>query len=366
MPEHLPAEQQPPVNLQLLQPPPEVVPQPQGGQPDGAAAAIDEDINADDDNNPDDTMADQITPKVAIWRGDGTDAVTIEHWCDTVDRMKTLRALNEAKAAAAACDAFRDEAALFMETLKNDSTTKEKLGNWTQLREALIERFSIHRTPLQRQGLVSALKQKPKETCKGFFDRCLYAVQLLNIECAEEVRNNADFKKATDAHISTLFLAGLRSDVREEVMSKMDEAKDNTWLVKQACTAEQAMNDRKGASKQPFSYAVAQIDDGAYGESKDDPIQALTQELAALKSRLGSGKKKATNQRSNDRPPLPPMEKRNRWIYCYNCGQYGLHVSKECQLSKEDAKKKERMPRFPAPSGTPYDAMFPNANRGGK
>ena len=101
------------------------------------------------------------------------------------------------------------------------------------------------------------------------------------------------------------------------------------------------------------------IIDGPPDEQSGD-IKKMTEELAALRTRMNqftSGKGKGKGKMST---PLPPFNERKTWFYCYKCKQHGLHMSKECRLTDDQKAALPPQPRFPIPTTTPHDTQFPN------
>jgi hypothetical protein len=61
-----------------------------------------------------------------------------------------------------------------------------------------------------------------------------------------------------------------------------------------------------------------------------------------------------------DLPPLPPpMEQRDKWIYCSYCLQWGKHFTRECGYTKDGARKEfTPMDKFVRPTTAPRDNQF--------
>ena len=159
-----------------------------------------------------------------------------------------------------------------------------------------------------------------------------------------------------DVTLGTLFIAGLRQDTREYVEVNMAEKDTSEKILDLAIKSEAA----RGHGAKAAALKLASIDDiQTPVDPESEKLKAVNEELAALKTRMntftagGKGRGKITT-------PLPPFNERKTWFYCYKCKQHGLHISKECKLSKDAISKLTPAPRYPNPTSTPSDSQFPN------
>ena len=167
------------------------------------------------------------------------------------------------------------------------------------------------------------------------------------------------YDKSLDVTLGTLFVSGLKNEIREYVECNMKETPDSDTLLDLAVKSESS----KGLGVKAASLKLAMVDDEYQPPEQTEEVKKMTAELAALKARMntftagsagrGRGRRRATT-------PLPAFNDRKTWFYCYRCKQHGLHISKECRLTEEQKQRLSPQPRFPIPTSTPTDAQFPN------
>ena len=164
------------------------------------------------------------------------------------------------------------------------------------------------------------------------------------------------YDKSLDVALATLFVSGLKNDIREYVECNMAEV-DSEALLELAIKSETS----KGLGAKSAALKLAAIEESE-GAEQNDEFRKVAAELAALKARMntftaGSGKGKGKGKASS---PLPPFSERKTWFYCYKCKQHGLHVSRECKLTEEQKAALIPQPRYPQPTSVPRDDQFPN------
>ena len=295
------------------------------------------------------------------WKGNGKDSTTIDLWIDQVERMATQKGWTADRTAAAVCDALRDNAARWMAVIKANPSKRQNLASWVNLKPLIKKRFTDSLTAAQKQSFVRSLVQANGESVQDFFDRVALALSKVHenhrdaLAGTEVEGQKKGYDKSHDVTLGTLFVSGLKSDIREYVECNMSEDRgDSETLLDLAVKSETA----KGMGAKAASLKLAAIE----GEETEptEELKKVTAELAALKTRMntftagkGKGKGKFTT-------PLPAFSDRNTWFYCYKCKQHGLHVSKECKLTEAERKALTAQARYPVPSGTPTDAQFPN------
>ena len=315
--------------------------------------------------------------RLSKWRGGGRDGKTIEMWIDSVNRLQTMTGWGDEKVASRACDAMEDEGAAFIRRLQLEPGGEAKLRSWALLSPELLKRFSESLTAAQKQKSINSLTQKQGEAVRKFYDRVVYTV--LDIHRSErEKLQGADqdattamkegFDRAVKVSMQVLFLAGLKSDLREEIESELKDDSGMDWIMNKAVQIETARG-RKGAS-----VGIHEVNLSTQQKPQTTPQQnpkptnaapgaaeswlALQQEIAALTTKMGSWTKEKKEKK--DLPPLPPMDQRDKWIYCNNCGTWGKHVARECKVSREEGRKRERQQRSQKPSGPVFDSQYPN------
>ena len=300
---------------------------------------------------------DNSITRLQIWRGNGKDATTIELWIDQVERTATQKGWNAQRTAAAVCDALKDTAARWMAVIKSNQNKAEILEDWEQLRPALKKRFADALTATQKQAFVRGLVQANNETVQDFYDRVALALSKVHQGPREGLAGNElagqrkGYDKSLDVTTGTLFIAGLKQDTREYVEINMTDTDNSERILELAIKSEAAKGH--GAKSAALKLAVVE-------EDHEDGLQLklVNEELAALRSRMNTFTAGTKGRRQDS--PLPPFKDRKTWFYCYKCKQHGLHISKECKLSKTQISELVPAPRYPNPTSTPFDKQFPN------
>ena len=300
---------------------------------------------------------DNSVTRLQVWKGNGKDSTTIELWIDQVDRMATQKAWNNERTAAAVCDALKDTAARWMAVIKANPNKADTLKSWTDLKPALKKRFADALTATQKQAFVRGLVQASNESVQDFFDRVALALSKVHQTPREALAGEQlnsqrkGYDKSQDVTLGTLFIAGLRQDTREYVEINMTETDNSERILELAIKSETA----KGHGAKAAALKLAAINEDL---TEGNHLKKVNEELAALRSRMNTFTAGTKNKKPNN--PLPPMKERKTWYYCYKCKQHGLHISKECKLSKDQIAKLTPAPRYPNPTSTPSDSQFPN------
>ena len=312
---------------------------------------------ADAVNNVANNEVDNSITRLQVWRGNGKDATTIELWIDQVDRTRTQKGWNEQRTAAAVCDALKDTAARWMAVIKSNSNKAAILEDWNELKPALKKRFADALTATQKQAFVRGLVQANNETVQDFYDRVALALSKVHqgprsaLEGNEVEGQKAGYDKSLDVTTGTLFIAGLKQETREYVEINMTEKDTSEKILDLAIKSEAA----KGHGARSAALKLAVVEDN---QDEDDNLRQVNEELAALRTRMNTftaGKGKGRQD-----TPLPPFKDRKTWYYCYKCKQHGLHISRECKLTKAQIADLIPVPRYPNPTTTPSDKQFPN------
>ena len=189
-------------------------------------------------------MEDATVAKLPPWKGNGKDSTTIELWIDQVDRMATQKAWNAQRTAAAVCDALRENAARWMAVVKSNPSKKDCLNDWAALKPALRKRFADSLTAAQKQAFVRGLVQASNETVQDFYDRVALALSKVHqnhrdaLAGAEIDGQKAGYDKSLDVTLGTLFVSGLKNEIREYVECNMKETPDSDALLELAVKSE--------------------------------------------------------------------------------------------------------------------------------
>jgi len=171
------------------------------------------------------------------WKGNGKDATTIDLWIDQVERMATQKGWDAQRTAAAVCDALRDNAARWMAVMKANPTKREGLNDWTLLKPAISKRFADSLTAAQKQSFVRGLTQASNESVQDFFDRVALALSKVHenhrdgLQGAELTGQKKGYDKSLDVTLGTLFVSGLKAEIREYVECNMKEKADSDALL---------------------------------------------------------------------------------------------------------------------------------------
>ena len=308
-------------------------------------------------------------PKIALWKGNGRDMLTIKQWAESVDRVAYQREWTDGKTASVVYDFLVDDAAKWIRNLKRGQK-KHYVDHWSLLKPEMISRFSTIKTMAQKTRMLATLTQKKDESVAAFFDRIDEAVHELGEETEAELDYDEDpqtvWIKATNLFKRAFFVAGIKPEIRPEVEEKM---RSNTELEDLVTLAREKESLRNMAPATAKIHAVEAQNTTPTATPEQQLLKEQAAELAALKARLNSftpgGKKE--NQ-GKERPPPPPMEKRDRAYYCYCCHKWGIHATRECKITKEEGKKipqDERDDPKKRPASIPFDAMYPNVAQGG-
>ena len=301
---------------------------------------------------------DNTITRLQVWKGNGKDATTIELWIDQVDRTATQKGWNAERTAAAVCDALKDTAARWMAVIKSNHNKAGILNDWDELKPALKKRFADALTATQKQAFVRGLVQANNETVQDFYDRVALALSKVHqgprdgLEGEEVDGQRKGYDKSLDVTTGTLFIAGLKQDTREYVEINMKEKDTSEKILELAIRSEAA----KGHGAKSAALKLAVVEDN---QEDDIQLKLVNEELAALRTRMNTFT--AGNKgRGRQDTPLPAFKDRKTWFYCYKCKQHGLHVSKECKLTKQQIADLIPAPRYPNPTTTPVDKQFPN------
>ena len=317
----------------------------------------------------------RVTVKIPLFRGDGSDSITPKQWCETLDRAKRIQNWTEEQAADAAVENLRGVANIWRENLaEGTQNEQDAIKTWATLRPKLIERFVEEQTAIQKVSSLLDLKQRQKESTKDFFDRTDRIMKLCMKDDLDALAaaDKAGFIACRTATTKLMFLQGLRPEIRLWVEAASQD--DNLTLdqvIKAANRADAAMRagNKKAAPIAAMECRVAGPPTANISaiEMQKAKIKAEQQELAKMTGQ-STGAKPKTGQRNRQQSNKgtsagsafsKPIHERP-WILCFHCSQWGQHLAGECTRSKEEIQKMTRQTQADKPSGTPFDALFPN------
>ena len=300
--------------------------------------------------------------RLVVFRGNNKDTVTAEAWTEMVDRHITVLKWSQEQTAGAAIESMRDDANIWRENLSNSSDPDKKamLQDWTALRKAFLTRFGKAKTRAARVQGLGQLKQAPNETCGGYQDRVIHALNKLTSKTAGEEMSAPEkrgFTKCRDLFETAIFLNGLRSDIRTYVELELRDDTTTDKIYETARHTEIALSSKKEQHK------VAKLD-------VEDKYEKLKTELAEIKKTLSSGgdevvaavdKKKKDKKKANGKAmKATPMGARSAML-CWRCKQWGKHMQSECRLTPDQINTLTPMTKDDKPTGEVFDSQYPNA-----
>lgn len=314
--------------------------------------------------------------KIPAFYGNKKDTVSADQWVSTVDRAAAIAELNDARAADAAVDAIRGPAYTWWENLTKGSAAEQTTArNWTTLKAAFLKRFRVAQTVGQKVHMLTGLRMNKEETVHAFYDRVDNVVKANTHEALNGITGaNADHIKAGFVQCrellgKQLFVAGLTTAAKAWVETQgMTDATPADQIIQWADAAITAHGRQS-------LYSVAAV--GVEMEPDAEPAQkgnrgqvseeALKQEIAALQRQLPKQPSKKAKDGSNGGGRgrgrggrgRPPMQQRERWVFCFRCKQWGVHYSDECRVDPEKTNLPPQDENV-QPSGPAKDAQYPN------
>jgi FtsZ-interacting cell division protein ZipA len=112
-----------------------------------------------------------MTQRLQFWYRNSKDRMSIEWWCDAVDRIWDQKGWNNEQgkksAASVAVDSLREEAALLMSIIA-EGHQSAAVKDWSLMKPILIKRYSTIKTCTQRAKQFARLTQKSGEPVENF------------------------------------------------------------------------------------------------------------------------------------------------------------------------------------------------------
>ena len=260
------------------------------------------------------------------------DTVTAKAWAESVDYAMKVTNMNDERTAAYAAAYLKGEAAMWVQSLRERND--QSLQSWTNLKKKFLEWFHEKRTASQRQELQRSLKQRAAEPVRAFYNRV--DIACLNLEeewPAPEQGMNADkragFLRAKellhDVMHRDYFLAGLRSEIRDVVLTSNPESLDAAF--RKAIDVESSLKEKHG-SKAVHELQVAAVE----GNQSNSNAGDINHIVAAVVQAMKRGDQGAQSQ------PKDGDKKKKDGRECYYCGVAG-HIEPKCFKKKEHAEK---------------------------
>jgi hypothetical protein len=124
-----------------------------------------------------------MTPGLQFWYGNSKDRMSIEWWCDAVNRIRDQKGWNNEQgkksAASVAVDSLREEVALLMSIIAKGHQWAA-VKDWLLMKPSLIKRYSSIKTCMQRAKQFATLTQKLGEPVENFNDRTQMAMIIVH------------------------------------------------------------------------------------------------------------------------------------------------------------------------------------------
>ena len=282
------------------------------------------------------------------------DAQEPEAWVESVNRLVTMMKWTPQQAAGAATECMRDEAARWLENLKNDRRKRNMVTDWTLLAPEFSKKWGTRRTQTAKVQYISNLQQRPAETTSLYQDRVTHAINKLIKDRMDkyviEDEINA-FLNCREAFEIALFVTGLHKELRQFVEWEMKDDSTSEQVFEFAKRAEEAFH-----SKNKDKAKVAAITDESLDLAKE------LKDIKAIISKSDTEEVAAVTKGQPKRKPLKdkPMSERPA-VFCFKCKQWGKHILKECKLSAEDISRLTPQSKADKPKGQVKDTQFPNA-----
>ena len=157
-----------------------------------------------------------------------TDAISPKAWINLVDLGRQAAGKNEAGnenwtdeiTASHAILLLRGKAASWISNLIEDKD--DSIKKWSSLKEKFRHRFCEKHTLSEKTKLISDLSMSSSESVNDFFDRCKSHLMILYDEewplLVDDANDKAARQKSINLHHKVLFSAGLRSNIKADVI----------------------------------------------------------------------------------------------------------------------------------------------------
>ena len=258
-------------------------------------------------------LRDAVT-RIPIWTGDNKDVFTPEQWLARIEKARVAAAWNEADTLSFIYCSLRGEALLWYDVLKRSGIA----DTYDAFRTAFLTSYAPALTARTATVCLHDIKQTAQESIVAFYSRVIKAVNDLEnllpaaqrvpagaaypaevvalagyAGLAANVRNNG-IAALINSGITTamnhiglqLFVAGLRSSIRDELMKNMP---DSLWAAFQAAMAMEKITSTPKASAFAAVNQVSAEQPESEGEIELE-IDAVRAQLKRLEYRKNSGR----------------------------------------------------------------------------
>jgi hypothetical protein len=260
----------------------------------------------------------------------------------------------EARVASTAVLKLQGTAELWRQTLTTEAE-KKCLLTWSALKKALVARFGSELTLAERFNLSTKLKQGDNESPRDLYDRVVLAVQELERDVRDDMRETEAWQAARTERISERFLAALHEDIAQEVTADVSVNSLEELRAKASAVWRAKKKGKPSTTRLVAATTTTETIPGA----PNDRYSKLERELAELKGAMkqwGFKKNQQGEGKTGDGANGEGTKKKKR--KCYACGKWGFHFASSCPERKVNEVSAEDR-AAPAPSDNPYAALSP-------
>ena len=143
-------------------------------------------------------------------------------------------------------------------------------------------RFGPKYTSATAVNAVSDLKQRSKESCAGFLDRVVLAINKQNFNIAEADKRTPQYLRVFDASIMSHFGAGLKDEIGKVVLG----AASPPGTVEEMLQAAEAVEAELAKIGQPGTSALA-VQEDITSPPEGDQLMDLTEAIEEICAAIG-------------------------------------------------------------------------------
>ena len=243
-----------------------------------------------------------------------SETLPAQRFCAIVERFATTNKWSDAQKASNAIEALKGKAATWVENLA--SSEPNSVTDWNTFKPKFLKRWNRVRSTSERARLLFNLAQRSTETTDDFFDRVTASIQTVSRDALDSFNgDNKDIqvaaaKKMTELFTTYLYVNGLVQHIKEKVESEPD-LDTQQKIVDRARAAE--IGGRKDRQRQA---GIASLEQKKNKENNE-------------KNKNGNGSGNGNGYGNGKKGP-----KNKKQILCYNCREWGFHISRECTKPK--------------------------------
>lgn len=182
-----------------------------------------------------------------------------------------------------------------------------------------------------RVTIAEGLKQKPTETVRAFADRCYAGQKLLWTGKPAEFTEAENYLELLEDEAKDRFLAGLKTEIRQRIEQRLQDARtfDDTVMV--AATIEEAVKDKKPSMTvaETVKASSAQASGTEDQGRRLDKVEIAVTQLVEALGRLNTGARPRQSPRGGQGRGAARGRGRGPLGGCFTCGQQG-HWARKC------------------------------------